>query len=232
MALIIVSAVDAKRVMFPKRAGFGPSRMPSACAAQRRGRTVSQTPPCGRRVRIICGSGVRFGTGSKRKRASRVDRMITASCRAKLATMQMHGPAPIAVGRVRETIGVKGVRVATAGGTVAPRSPRFLCRTLLHDGWSHRVGSWFMANIRPPIWMKKPPFAKPVAAPGPHNSTCHGTGVIGTDKAETAGQGVQEEETGRGLRDGWESGGVAPARPWWRDPWLSASDMGFRSMTR
>ena len=58
------------------------------------GSTVSQTPPSGRRVRIITGLGVLPMIRPKRCRASRVAKMITASYKAKFAPMQMRGPSP------------------------------------------------------------------------------------------------------------------------------------------
>ena len=58
------------------------------------GSVSSQTPPCGRSVRIITGSGSRPLTGVKPKLAMSVARMMTASCSAKLAPMQIRGPSP------------------------------------------------------------------------------------------------------------------------------------------
>ena len=61
---------------------------------QSSGSAVIQTPPSGRRVRIITGSGSLPGTGVNLNRPSSVARTMTASCNAKLAPMQMRGPSP------------------------------------------------------------------------------------------------------------------------------------------
>jgi len=58
------------------------------------GSAVIHTPPSGRNVRIITGSGSLPFTGVNLNRDNIVARIITASCSAKLAPMQMRGPSP------------------------------------------------------------------------------------------------------------------------------------------
>jgi len=64
------------------------------CRHPYRGSASSQTPPSGRNVMIITGAGALPATFRNRNRASSVARMITASCIAKLAPMQIRGPSP------------------------------------------------------------------------------------------------------------------------------------------
>ena len=58
------------------------------------GSAPSQTPPSGRRVRIIFGDGTRPLTGLKRKFFTSVDKIITASLIAKFAPIHTLGPSP------------------------------------------------------------------------------------------------------------------------------------------
>ena len=55
---------------------------------------VTQTPPVGRKVKIISGVGFRPKTGLKRNDLSRLAKMMIASFIAKFDPIQMRGPLP------------------------------------------------------------------------------------------------------------------------------------------
>ena len=55
---------------------------------------VSQTPPAGRRVKIISGVGLHPETGLKRNDLSRLAKMMIASFIAKFDPIQISGPSP------------------------------------------------------------------------------------------------------------------------------------------
>ena len=71
----------------PARAAVNPDR-------RQRGVTNSLTPPSGRTVIAIVGTGGGPSPGANRNRASRVARMICACIIAKFAPTQTRGPAP------------------------------------------------------------------------------------------------------------------------------------------
>ena len=55
---------------------------------------VSQTPPAGRKVKIISGVGLRPETGLKRNDLSRLAKIMIASFIAKFDPIQIRGPSP------------------------------------------------------------------------------------------------------------------------------------------